>query len=229
MSQLLHRGRQLIVIAAIALFSGPAWAQQENGIAPNQQLGPILTGPVLIDDLLWTQFAFTTIGAPITGCAPADPAGPGCVASSAGNSQFGDAPPWTFTAAGPVTLTVVDCFLIGDRFEIFDGGTSMGFTSVPGAGPSAGSDPANCFFNPAISAGTFPLGPGSHSITIGLTASPFTAGAAYFRVDSDAAPPVGYYVLDAFGGVHAGGGAPVLLPATPYFGFNVAQDLELRR
>ena len=37
----------------------------------------------------------------------------------------------------------------------------------------------------------------------------------------------GYYVLDAFGGVHAGGGAAALLPATPYFGFPIARDLEL--
>jgi len=39
----------------------------------------------------------------------------------------------------------------------------------------------------------------------------------------------GFYVLDRFGGLHAGGGAPVLLPGTPYFGFDVAQDLELNR
>ncbi len=35
-----------------------------------------------------------------------------------------------------------------------------------------------------------------------------------------------YYVLDAFGGVHAGGGAPVVAPATPYFGFDVAATIE---
>ncbi len=34
-----------------------------------------------------------------------------------------------------------------------------------------------------------------------------------------------FYVLDAFGGVHAGSGAPAISPATPYFGFDVAQDL----
>ena len=35
-----------------------------------------------------------------------------------------------------------------------------------------------------------------------------------------------HYVLDAFGGVHAAGGAPVIAPATPYFGFDVAQSIE---
>jgi hypothetical protein len=34
-----------------------------------------------------------------------------------------------------------------------------------------------------------------------------------------------YYVLDGFGGVHAGNGAPAISPATPYFGFNVARDI----
>ena len=44
-----------------------------------------------------------------------------------------------------------------------------------------------------------------------------------------AAPAVGqhaqYYVLDGFGGVHAAGGAAVISPATPYFGFDVAADI----
>jgi hypothetical protein len=34
-----------------------------------------------------------------------------------------------------------------------------------------------------------------------------------------------YYVLDGFGGVHAGGGAPAISAQTPYFGFDVAQDI----
>jgi hypothetical protein len=40
-------------------------------------------------------------------------------------------------------------------------------------------------------------------------------------------PPPPHYVLDGFGGVHAGSGAPVMSPGTPYFGFDVAVDLEL--
>ncbi len=35
-----------------------------------------------------------------------------------------------------------------------------------------------------------------------------------------------HYVLDGFGGVHAGGGAPALSPPPPYFGFDVAIDVE---
>ncbi len=40
-------------------------------------------------------------------------------------------------------------------------------------------------------------------------------------------PPPPHYVLDGFGGVHAGDGAPTLSPTTPYFGFDVAVDMEL--
>ena len=39
------------------------------------------------------------------------------------------------------------------------------------------------------------------------------------------AQEVEYYVLDGFGGVHAGGGAPAIAPASPYFGFDVARDI----
>ena len=40
-------------------------------------------------------------------------------------------------------------------------------------------------------------------------------------------PAPGVYVLDGFGGVSSGGGAPVMSPAAPYFGFDVARDMEL--
>ena len=34
-----------------------------------------------------------------------------------------------------------------------------------------------------------------------------------------------YYVLDGFGGVHAGGGAPAAPAGIPYFGFDIAKDI----
>ena len=47
-----------------------------------------------------------------------------------------------------------------------------------------------------------------------------------FLADIAGAQQGHHYVLDAYGGIHAGGGAPVLSPATPYFGFDVAVDME---
>jgi hypothetical protein len=40
-------------------------------------------------------------------------------------------------------------------------------------------------------------------------------------------PARGYYVLDGYGGVHRGGSAPALSPQTPYFGWDIARDIEL--
>lgn len=37
----------------------------------------------------------------------------------------------------------------------------------------------------------------------------------------------GYYVLDAFGGLHAGGTAPAPTSPPPYFGFDAARDISL--
>ena len=39
--------------------------------------------------------------------------------------------------------------------------------------------------------------------------------------------PVSGYLLDGFGGLHSLGGAPAIVPAPPYFGFDVAEDVEL--
>ena len=46
-------------------------------------------------------------------------------------------------------------------------------------------------------------------------------------VDIELAPG-GCYVLDRFGGLHGGGGAAALSPMTPYFGIDIARDLELK-
>ena len=56
---------------------------------------------------------------------------------------------------------------------------------------------------------------------VAVAAVTFAAGGAPAQAQLHAQ----YYVLDAFGGVHAGGGAPLIVPATPYFGFDVTADL----
>jgi hypothetical protein len=175
----------LLIVFACVFAGAPLLAQ--NGIADAPTSGPAASGPIVIDDPLWYEFGFTTAGIPATGCAPADPIGPGCFPSGGGNFQFADAPPWTFNAAGPVVLTVVDAFLFGDVFEVFDGGASIGSTSTPGAG-LCGADPEDCLADPGASSGTFELGAGAHSITIIPTSSPFGGGAAYFRVEGAGVP-----------------------------------------
>jgi hypothetical protein len=105
--------RAVFLIAALFALSAPGFC------------GPISLGT-------WYQFSFDQPPTPATGCAPDDPTGAFCLASSGTPTSFLDAPPWTFVA--PVfgaTLRVVDVFAAGDRFEVFDFGTSLGLTSVP--------------------------------------------------------------------------------------------------
>ena len=126
----------------------------------------------------WLEFQFTGVGVPASDCAGA------CTPSSGGNSQDSGAPPWTFSAGpGGADLTVVDAFIIGDQFEVFDFGLSMGTTSAPVGSASCGSDPVICLADPNASKRVFQLAAGPHSITITPVLSPFGGGASYFRVD----------------------------------------------
>jgi hypothetical protein len=132
----------------------------------------VQAGPVTIGDPLWYEFAFGGVGSLAE-------AGAGTIPSSGGNSQWADDPPWTFTGAG--ILTVVDAFWSVDRFQIFDGGVSIGYTSSFTEGGSDTSDPEVALLEMNYySRGIFDLGTGSHSITILHTEG--VSGAGYFRV-----------------------------------------------
>lgn len=140
-------------------------------------------GPIAADT--WYQFSFTDVGLNAAGCDPADPGGAFCFSSSGTPTQFADVPAWTFTApSSGSTLTVVDAFSNGDRFEVFDNGLSLGLTSAPGQASDCGDDPVPCLADAAMSNGSFNLGAGAHSITIVAALSPDGLGSAYFFVDA---------------------------------------------
>jgi hypothetical protein len=84
-------------------------------------------------------------------------------------------------------IIVTDAFALGDQFEVFDFGVSVGITSPPGSG-SCGDDPEPCLADPNASSGTFNLGPGPHSIEI-VPVALFSPGAAYFKVESTGPAP----------------------------------------
>src|SRR5215467_4270887 len=132
---------------------------------------------------VFLEFAFSDAGTPATGCQLADPSGAFCIPSSGTATSFLGSPPWTisFPSQGG-ELTVTDAFLAGDRFQIFDFGTSIGLTSVPFGTADCGDDPVVCLATPGISEGSFLLGGGNHSLTIIPTLSG-GGGAAYLRVD----------------------------------------------
>lgn len=126
---------------------------------------------------VWYEFAFMGQGSSATACTS-------CIPSSGTPTTFAPSPPWTFTLTAPGHLVVTDAFLVGDRFEVFNSGTSLGLTSLPtaGVGP-CGDDPVPCLADPNFSSATFLLGAGSYSIAIDAVLSPWGAGAAYFRAE----------------------------------------------
>lgn len=132
------------------------------------------------------EFSFFDAGQSGAGCFPADPGGDFCIPGG----QLLDAPPWTFIApAGGATLIVVDGFIAGDQFQLFDSGVSIGLTSAPGSG-DCGSDPVSCLANPNMSQGSFTLAAGSHSITLVATLSPSGGGAGFLQVKAEQVPEV---------------------------------------
>ncbi len=81
-------------------------------------------------------------------------------------------------------LDVTDAFILGDRFEVYDLGSSLGQTSVPvDNGSDVGSDADAAFYNPDCSSGSFVLPAGSHGVTIWVvqTATGYPDGGAYLR------------------------------------------------
>jgi hypothetical protein len=173
--------KKILLLTAVVLLAGFVVAAQ--------------AAPITVDNPLWYEFAFTTVGVDATN-------GTGTVPSSGGNSQYAPDAPWTFTFGAPTFLTVVDAFLEGDAFNVFDFGSSIGATSaVAKTGNNSGtSDPVVALTIPELSRGYFYLPAGSHSITI----QPYqvvSTGAAYFMVSHScpcpppAAPIPGSLVL----------------------------------
>lgn len=125
----------------------------------------------------WHEFLFGLAGTFATGC------GGGCVPTINPVAEDTSSPPWTFT--DEATITVLDMFQRGDRFQLFDFGVSVGLTSVPindGAN-LCDNNIGTCLVTPGYSLGTFVLGPGSHSLTIEIVqnAAGTSGGAAVFQ------------------------------------------------
>ena len=96
---------------------------------------------------------------------------------------------WTWDSLDPVLFRITDYFVVGDEFEVFDNGTSVGtvttpseWFTVPGCAndpldPSCGWTPAlDAFSSPYFARATFLFAPGSHAISIKTTAIPLTLG-----------------------------------------------------
>lgn len=94
-------------------------------------------------------------------------------------------------------LSVSDCFLPGDIFQIYDNGQYMMVTDICADGPVAKPTPdqltpcpGECFSSSKFCKNWGYLLPGWHNITIAVLRSASTAGAGYLRVDTTCQPDV---------------------------------------
>ena len=192
----------LALVFTIGLV-GPVFADESSGISDTPSADVAVPFGAVTTDGQWFEFAGFGVGQPATGCFPADPAGPGCVASGGGNSVDADAPPYTFDCdAWGCFLTVQDAFNRGDVIEVFDFGSSIGTTSavpIPAnigeqCGPGDSTDPEVCALDPLSSSGQFLLGAGSHSISFSTAQTAIGAYASYFNVVPQTAPVGGEFL-----------------------------------
>ncbi|MFA4903357.1 MAG: VPLPA-CTERM sorting domain-containing protein [Desulfobaccales bacterium] len=160
--------------------------------------------PITVNDPLWYEFSFTAVGVQAQGAFPDDPLGDFVIPSISGNSQNAPAPAWTFSSLAPTFLTVVDAFLEGDAFNVFDFGLFIGgTTAVANTGNDSGTDdPVVALLDPDLSRGFFFLAAGNHSLTI----EPYQIagpGAAYFMVSAIPVPATLPLVLTGLGALVA--------------------------
>jgi len=99
------------------------------------------------------------------------------ISALSGGSEWidlgGDALSFSFTTTATTLLTIVDGGFAGDRFEVFDGATSLGLTSLAANSypNSVGVDFDAALADSAYGFATFLLAPGTHTISGRLAAS----------------------------------------------------------
>lgn len=144
---------------------------------------PTAAGADPISAGVWYKFFFGQSGQTAQAC------GSFC-GPSVGEVELAPAPPWTIDLHDVELLSVTDANIAGDTFEIFNGATSLGFTSrvAVDVDHSCGPDPEACVRDGAMSSGQFVVGPGQPSFAFEVVGSPFGAGTGFFRVDPTPEP-----------------------------------------
>lgn len=158
-------------------------SQWACGLALLLCASPASATPVLVDGS-WHEFGFNAAVSAAASC------GGFCVPTTNPVAEQTSAPSWTFS--GSATLTVLDLFNAGDRFEAFDFGVSLGTTSVVANTGliTCANDIACALADLAYSRLVLDLGGGPHSLTINViqNASSTFGGAAVFQLRPTSVP-----------------------------------------
>jgi len=158
--------------------------------------GRSASATTITPDGSWLEFQFDAGGA-------AEDCSVGCVTTTNPVASAALAPPWTFS--GAATVTILDLFLSGDTFELFDNLVSVGVSSLPTADGECGNNIGCALGDLSYSRLLVDLGPGTHSLTINNVASATAGGgAAVFRVAPSTTVPEPASVLLLSGALAAG-------------------------
>jgi len=102
--------------------------------------------------------------------------------------------PFTFTTTTNVIVKITDLYLDYERYYVLNSGSPIGTNSVPARRGVSIDNPDSSFASTLWSHGSFPLGPGSHSVRIRLltTGPGDNSGFAYaaIRVDLPSETPI---------------------------------------
>lgn len=116
------------------------------------------------------------------------------VGSSISDSLTGDLN-YDFVLSDSAVLKVTDVLVIGDVFEIFDGGLSIFSTGAFDINGLTTGDPDVAFGGSVYSYGSILLGAGSHSITGIASSSPTGRGSAFIKLASAGVPEPATWAL----------------------------------
>lgn len=121
---------------------------------------------------------------------------------------FGVDTPWnhefSFNLLTPGILTVTDAFFVGDSFEVFSNGMSLGTTSDPTPFSQTGEIDYETSYdlaaaNPLWSTGVWNLAAGNYLISGLAVTSPLGAGGGALRVDTAPVPaPAAIWLLGSY-------------------------------
>ena len=156
----------LLSSLAVAFLASVAYAQHSNSLPRNKSWTAHIMGAVTVGSG-WQLFFWDATPHP---------------------SAVTDNP-FTFTLTAPGYVAVVDAGFDGDQFQVFDGTTLLGDTTVPLDDGQYAGDATTAWANSAFSRRIFPLSAGAHSINVfvirSATCTDCAAGAGFLRVGLD--------------------------------------------